>query len=137
VLTSLFLAATASVQRHILVFNTSWLHGPRKRWIFHYILLIFCMLYPSLFYTILIIFHSCEMVFDENLLFCPYPCYSNDYVLFYVDWVFNVIFPVIVIVVANIALICRAIYSLNKFRHSQSHIWKKRRKLTLQLLAFS
>jgi hypothetical protein len=50
---------------------------------------------------------------------------------------FNVIFPVVVIVIANIVLICRAIYSIEKFRRPQSRIWKKRRKLILQLLAFS
>jgi hypothetical protein len=49
----------------------------------------------------------------------------------------NVVFPVAVIVIANFALICRVIYFRDKFRHPQSRIWKKRRKLTLQLLAFS
>jgi hypothetical protein len=59
VLISLFLTATASIQRHILVFNARWLHGTRRRWILHYIPLIFCIFYPSLFYFILIFFYSC------------------------------------------------------------------------------
>ena len=44
---SLFLAATASVQRHILVFNAHSLRLRRKRWLLHYIPLIFSIVYPS------------------------------------------------------------------------------------------
>ncbi len=77
VLISLFLTATASIQRHILVFNARWLHGTRRRWILHYIPLIFCIFYPSLFYFILIFFYSCVTSFDDETLSCPFPCYSN------------------------------------------------------------
>lgn len=131
---SLFLTATASVQRHILVFNGRWLQGPRQRWILHYMPLGFCILYPTVFYLSVIVFYSCPAI-DE--IYCSFPCYSNDFVLFYFDWIFNVIFPVFLIITANVLLIFRAIYSMDKFLHSQTCTWKKRRKLILQLLAFS
>jgi hypothetical protein len=134
---SLILTATASVQRHILIFNSHCLRVRRKRWLFHFIPLIYCVLYPPLFYIIVVFFYPCVTIFDESSQSCPYTCYNNDYLLCYFDWIFHTICPVVVIVVANTTLICRVIYSMDKFRRRQSHTWKRRRKLTLQLVAFS
>jgi uncharacterized membrane protein len=81
--------------------------------------------------------YSCETSFEGAIQVCPDPCYSNDFVLFYFDWLFNTIFPVVIIVVANITLIYRVIRSMRRIRRRRSRMWKKQRKLTLQLLAFS
>ena len=135
--TSLFLTATASIQRYILVFHASWLQGSRKRWILHYIPLSFCIIYLPLFYSVMIFFYPCVTLSDQEYLVCPFPCYGNNIVLLYIDWIIHVISPVVVIVLANLFLLCRVIYAFNKFRRPQTRIWRKRRKLILQFFGFS
>jgi hypothetical protein len=54
---SLFLTATASVERHILIFRSAWLNIYHGRWILHYIPLIFCVVYPPIYYLILMYLH--------------------------------------------------------------------------------
>lgn len=134
---SLLLTATASVQRHILVYHSSWLRIRGIRWLLHYLPLIFCVSYPAIFYLIVICFYPCTDRVDPARLSCPLPCYSASVTLFYVDWILHVICPMVVILLANLALICRVVHALEKFRHPQTRIWRKRRKLILQLLAFS
>ncbi len=136
-LISLFLTATASVQRHILVFNSYWLRIHRKRWLLHFLPLIFCIVYPSIFYFISVFFYPCVTIFDENSLSCPFPCYTDRLIMSYIDWILHTMIPIMIIVVANIALVCRVIYSMRKIRHRRLRTWRKKKKLTLQLLAFS
>ena len=131
---SLFLTAIASIQRHILVFNSRWLRQSRLRRILHYFPLAFCLIYPMTFYIFAIVLYPCRPT-EET--YCSFPCYSDDFILFYIDWIINVILPIFIIVIANIFLICRAIYSMEKFSHHQTQTWRKRRKLILQLFAFS
>jgi hypothetical protein len=138
VVMSLFLTATASIQRHILVFNAHWLRIRRKRWLLHYIPLIVCVVYPPFFYFIVVFFYPCITSFDDDSLSCPFPCYSEDYAIYYaIDWIPNTILPVVVIAIANITLIYRVIYSMRKRRQRRCRTWQKQKKLTLQLLAFS
>lgn len=134
---SLFLTATASIQRHILVFHSYALRIRRKRWFLHFIPLIVCVMYPSLFYFISICFYPCKTSFDNTDLSCPFPCYTDVGIISYADWIFHTICPLTIIVIANIMLICRVIYSMKKIRQKRSRTWKKQKKLTLQLLAFS
>ena len=76
--TSLILTATASVQRHILIFNIHWLRIRRTRWLFHFIPLIISTLYPASLYIGLIYFYPCQTVNDEESLTCPDACYSSN-----------------------------------------------------------
>jgi hypothetical protein len=134
---SLILTATASVQRHILIFNSHCLRVRRKRWLFHFIPLIYCVIYPPFFYMICVFFYPCITTFDESNHFCSTPCYASTSVLYYFDWMFNTISPLVIIVAANITLVWRVICSMRKIRQRQSRTWQKQKKLTLQLLAFS
>ena len=135
--TSLYLTATASIQRHILVFNSYLLRINRKRWLYHYIPLIFSIIYPSIFYFITIIFYPCITLFNSDEISCPFPCYANEIIISYIDWLLHTILPLLIIVIANITLIYRVIYSMKKIRQRQKRTWLKQKKLTLQLLAFS
>ena len=137
VVISLLLTAIASIQRHILVFHTRWLHSRHLRYFLHYFPLIFCFLYPSLFYFILLFLYPCEHIIDHHRWNCPYPCYSTQHLLFYIDWLVNTICPVLIIVIANVTLITRVMYSMRRFRRCRSRTWRRRRRLTSQLLAFS
>jgi hypothetical protein len=134
---SLFLTATASIQRHILIFNSQWLHVSKKRWLLHYIPLIISVVYPPLFYAIFMFLYPCTVYFDQSEGWCAYPCYIDNTVLFNIDWIFNTIFPVFIIVLANITLIIRVFRSMKRIRQQQTGAWKRQKILTLQLLAVS
>jgi hypothetical protein len=137
IIESIFLAATASIQRHILIFHAQWFHSQRTRWLLHFIPIILCIIYPLLFYLIVIVFFSCKHSDDNDSRRCPQPCYTDNNVLFYFDWIFNTAFPLLTIVLANVTLIIRVIRSMRKIRRRQSLTWKRQRKLTIQLLTLS
>ena len=136
-ITSLFLTATASIQRHVLVFHSPWLHGRQRRLLLHYIPLIISVVYPPLFYVVFIFLYPCKVDFDVTTGWCAYPCYIDDPVLYNIDWLLNTILPVSLIVLANLALIIRVGHSMKRIRQQQTRVWQRQKKLTLQLLAFS
>jgi hypothetical protein len=135
--TSLLLTATASIQRHILIFKSPWLKVRKKRWILHYIPLTISVVYPPLFYIVFIFLYPCIVYSDLSNGYCAYPCYIDDTVLFNIDWICNTISPVFIIVFTNVALIIRVFRSMKRIRQQQTDTWKRQKRLTLQLLAFS
>ena len=134
---SLTITATASVQRHILIFHSHLLQIRRKRWIVHYLPLIISTIYPPLFYIIFMFLYPCTVYYDPDSIWCSYPCYLDDTLMYNIDWFINTILPVFIIVIANITLIIRVVSSMKRIRQQQRATWKQMRKLTLQLLSFS
>ncbi|UJR07431.1 hypothetical protein I4U23_011717 [Adineta vaga] len=134
---SLYLAAIASLQRHILVFNSHWFRLRRLRWILHFIPLMFGVLYPALFYLICMYFYPCENFYDETSRHCMYPCYIDNTLLYNIDWVVHTAVPVLILGLANMTLVIRVIRSMKNARQQQRHTWKKQRKLTINLLVIS
>lgn len=140
VVSSILLAATASVQRHVLIFNFQFFHRKSLRIVFHYCPLIICILYPPIFYFVLIYLYSCEYSIvddDDDDQYCIYPCYLDNTILFNIDWLVNTLIPVFVIVLANLVLIIRVVRSLRKFRRRKVLILKRQRKLMIELLLIS
>ena len=134
---SLFLTATASVQRHIIIFHSQWLNVGKRRLLLHYIPLMVSMAYPPSFYLVVTYLYQCEVYFDESNGWCAYPCFIDNAVLFKLDWLGNNILPVVVIVLTNLALFVRVIRSMRRIRLQRSYVWKRQKRLTLQLFAFS
>lgn len=134
---SLFLTATASVQRHILIFHSHWFSVGKRRLFLHYVPLMASMAYPPAFYFIFIFLYRCEVYFNESDGWCAYPCFIDNTVLFGLDWLLNNILPVFVIVLANVVLLIRVICSMRRIRRQRSYVWKRQKRLTLQLFAFS
>lgn len=132
-----YLAATVSLQRHIMIFNAHWLRQRRKLWLLHYLPLIVSMVYPPVFYTIFMYLYPCTTIIDELSLFCSVPCYTFTFVINQIDWIANTIVPVLTIVAANLALAVRVMYSLRKFHRQRSRTRNRQKKLALQLFAFS
>ncbi|CAF0923981.1 unnamed protein product [Adineta steineri] len=62
----------ASIERHILVFSSH-----RHRFDAHTIPLIFCLIYPILFYTYTIFFYPCEQIFEYQQVLCGSPCFKR------------------------------------------------------------
>ena len=136
--TSALLMATLSIQRHILVFHERLLRTPWTCALLHYLPLLFCLIYPFTLYTVLILFYPCDGAqWDYSSNVCGFAnchlVYNKMLATF--DWAAHNGFPTVVIIVANIALIFRVVKQ--KSRRQQRMVWKKQRRLTLQLLSVS
>ncbi|CAF1400341.1 unnamed protein product [Adineta steineri] len=137
-LISELLMAVISIQRHIFVFQPRLLNIRLKRYVMYYFPLLFCLIYPPIFYLIIIVFYPCDgtqWVFSSNL--CGYAnCYLlYNKILSSFAWVINNGLPSIIIFLANVVLVFRVI---QQKRHRQQLIsWKKQRRMALQLLAIS
>ena len=134
---SLLLTATASLQRHILIFHSHWLLVRNRRLLLHYLPLWICMVYPPIFYIGFMFLYSCEVYFNPNDGWCAYPCYMDSLLLYNVDWLSNIVSPVFFIVLANGSLLVRVVRSMRRVRQGYHRIWKRQRRLTLQLFALS
>ncbi|UJR32228.1 hypothetical protein I4U23_019693 [Adineta vaga] len=135
--TSLFLVATASVQRYVFLFKTYLLRIRRTRWILHYIPLIISIVYPSLFYFIMIVFYPCEYSYSGQSLYCSAPCYFTNSILLNIDSVLHSVLPLVVTVSAHVILVCWMIRSMWRLNGRQLLLWKRQKKLIYQIFAFS
>lgn len=132
------LMATISIQRHILVFHENLL---RNRWtcaLLHYLPLLICLGYPVIFYLIVIVFYPCDGTqWDYSSNVCGYANCHLVYnrVLGTFDWAAHNGLPTLVIIVANAALILRVVNQ--KRRCQQRIVWRKQRRITVQLLSIS
>jgi hypothetical protein len=131
------LVATASVQRHIVIFRSQWLQIGKSRWMLHYMPLICSVCYPPLYYIVLMFLYPCTVYFDITEGWCAYPCYLDSTVMYNIDWALTTILPVFIIVLGNVALLIRVIVSMKRIRQQQRGSWKRQKKLTLQLFSFS
>lgn len=137
IISSTFLTMIISLQRHMLIFNVGYFNRTFCRYFLHYIPLIFCLLYPTILYLILLYFYPCENSAEEYLIYCAYPCYSSNRILFHIDWLVNTLVPIGGIIISNAILIFRVIHSLRKLRRKRPLILKRQRKLTMELLVIS
>ncbi|CAF3316324.1 unnamed protein product [Rotaria sp. Silwood2] len=129
----LFLMTWISIERHVLVFHPHTIfQNPWKKWIFHFVPIIICLLYTPIFYFVLVVISpSCTTVWDFNSISCGPPCYFTANFLGQFDFIFNVAIPIIIIMLANVALVIRVIYQ-KMSRHQIIH-WQRHRKMVLQL----
>lgn len=133
---SLLITATASVQRFVLIFKHNIFRTRRNRYLLHYFPLLFSVLYPQVFYAIVIFFNQCEYQ-EDNGFYCQSPCYSLNLVLINIDWTVHSIVPLLVIIISHAILFTWILVFVRTMTRQQQEIWKKQKKSTLQLLAFS
>ena len=133
---SLVLVAGATVQRHILIFNSQWLVNRRKRFLIHYLPIFTIAMYDIVFHTFTILFPPCKNTFDYSLPLCGHPmCLYRSEFLSMWDIIFNEIVPTLIIVTFGIALLIRVI---RQKRRALQHVeWRKHRKMTIQILSIS
>jgi hypothetical protein len=132
------LMAIISVQRHILIFQPHILQVLYKRCLLYYLPLAIGILFPTIFYIIIIVFYPCDGTqWDFTSNGCGYAeCYFlYNKVLSTVDWLINNGLPLVIIILANVTLVIRVINQ--KRRRQQTIPWRKQRRLTLQLLLIS
>mgnify|MGYP001101001596 FL=1 len=130
------LMAWASIERHILVFNSIWVHTNRGRFFVHYFPLIFILLYIGIYYIYVLFFFPCENEYDYTLPICnASPCYQDNQFLGMWDFIVNNIAPSLLIALASWGLVLRVIRQ--KRRLNQQTQWRRQRKMTIQLASLS
>ncbi|CAF1339588.1 unnamed protein product [Adineta steineri] len=133
-----FLMAIISIQRHILVFNNNILQIRIKRYLWHHLPLLLGVAYPTLLYLGLVVIYPCDGTqWDYTSVLCGLSnCYlENSSLLATLDWALDNGMPILIIVVANAALVIRVI--CYKRRAQQATPWQKQRRMTIQLLIIS
>ncbi|UJR17630.1 hypothetical protein I4U23_004526 [Adineta vaga] len=130
------LLAWASFERHILVFHQQLVNTHLKKIIFHYIPLYFLLIYMSAFYIIVMFFYPCTNDWNYTSDVCgDYGCYHDNDFLSYWELYLHGTVPVILIAFFNITLLLRVI--CHKRTVHQPIVWKKYRKMAIQLLSIS
>ncbi|CAF1198214.1 unnamed protein product [Rotaria sp. Silwood1] len=73
----LFLMTWISIERHVIIFQPNTiLQKPWKKWMFHFIPLILCLIYtPTLYFVLIVISPYCNTLWDFNYISCGSPCY--------------------------------------------------------------
>jgi hypothetical protein len=132
------LMATISIQRHILIFQGNTFNVRLYRYLFHHIPLLLCIIYPIILYLIIVVFYPCDGTqwdFSSNVcgLANCYLVYNKVLATF--DWAADNGSPMVIIILANLALVVRVIRQ--KLRRQGVISWRKQRRMTLQLLSIS
>lgn len=126
----LMLTGHTAIERYLLVFHRLFFH---HHLIFlHYIPIIFYCIYPMILYIYLIIFFPCINQFDFTMVTCGGPCYFYEITISTFDQFINLVLPVSISTCASSFLLYRVIRQ--KQRMQQHQMWKKNRRLVLQLL---
>lgn len=137
--TTSILVAWLSFERHILIFHDKLISTRKKQWIFHYIPMIFLLLYPILFHILVLIIPSCNETFSYNYNqdWCNFsPCYYNNKFLSLYDLIIHSILPCLLIVLFSLILFIRIIWKRN-IRLNRIIQWKKYHQMIKQLLSIS
>ncbi|CAF3554821.1 unnamed protein product [Rotaria socialis] len=130
-----FLMEWISIERHLLIFHSGFLRnlGAKKRRLLRIAPLALCMIWPPVYYCIVVIFSPmCENTRYFDSLLCGLPCYlRTSWGTF--DLFFNVTFPVLIISIFNLALVVRVIHQSSMVVGRVQNNWRKQKKLALQL----
>lgn len=133
----LFLMAWISLERHLLIFHSHTILQVRwKKWAFHFIPIILCLMWPLLIFFVLVVINPfCIDEWDFSSFECGIPCYFTINILVQFDFIFDLVFPIIIIMFANLTLVIRVIHQ--KMSQQQGINWRRHRKMVLQLWIIS
>ncbi|CAF3366106.1 unnamed protein product [Rotaria socialis] len=129
----LFLMAWVLVERYVLIFHPHAMIQSRwKKWIFHFTPIILSLIWaPTLYLVLVVISPYCTNEWDFGSVNCGIPCYFTVNFLGQFDFIFNIAFPVMIITLANLALIIRLTYQ--KMSRHQIKNWRRHCKVVFQL----
>jgi hypothetical protein len=131
----LLLFAWASIERHILIFHDRWVSTKRKRIFVHYLPVVIISMYWFLFYAYVYFYPSCENTFDSTQMICVTVCLFSSFSFHAFDLLFNNVLPTLTIVIFSVTLLLRVLRQKQRMR--QPILWRKHRKMTVQLLSIS
>ena len=131
----LLLFAWASIERHILIFYDKWVSTRRRRFLFHYLPLAIIPAYWFIFYGIVFLYPSCENSLDLTASVCFSPCILENSLVHAFETLLNNLMPNLLIIVFSLTLLLRIIWQKHRVR--QPMLWRKHRKMTIQLLSIA
>lgn len=126
----LMLTAHTASERYLLVFHNAFFR--QHLLILHCLPIIFCCIYPPLLYMYFIVIYPCTNQFDYTMVTCGGPCYYYEPIVSTFDQFVNLILPVAVSSLVSLIVLIRVIRKKQHMR--QQRIWKKNRRLVIQLL---
>ena len=136
---SALLMAWISIERHLLIFHRQLLGGAGswRKCLLQVAPWIICLLWDLLFYTVTVLISPmCTNTWSFNAILCGQPCYVTTN-WGSVDIFINAVFPIVVIIIADLALVIRVIDQRKAVTGRASVDWRRHRKMVLQLAAIS
>ncbi|UJR12000.1 hypothetical protein I4U23_016178 [Adineta vaga] len=126
----------ASLERLFFIFNANIFNTLRRRIIGHYLPIVFCTVYPLVYYTYFLLFYPCESYYDMSTLDCVAACFlwTNSFMALY-ELLVNGFAPVCFVPIFSILLLIRVL--IKKQQMGRQVTWRKNRKMTIQLLGIS
>ena len=127
----LMLICYGSIERYLLVFHNQFIS--RHLILLHYLPILFCIVYPFIFYGGFIFFYPCVNQYDYTKITCQGPCYLFERTPGSIDLLINLTIPLSICVLVNFFLLFRVLNQ--KHRMKQQQKWKKNRHLVIQLMS--
>lgn len=111
---SIYLMAWTSIERYIFIYHEQII----KRHIFllHYLPIIILTLYCPSLYIGIVLFYTCQPMYDVRLYICGGPCYSYERVISLLDWVGNGISMEMLTLIVNVILIIRHLFHQHQMK---------------------
>jgi hypothetical protein len=133
---NLFLMAFASIERNWLIFQPKLVKSKGGRFLFHYCPLVFCVIYPPMFYASAMFIHQCVSYYDYTQLLCKWPCYFDNQNWSNIDLFFNNYTPLFTIPIFCSTIYIRMIIKRRSMKQ-QRFKWRRDKKLVLQIWILS
>ncbi len=129
----LFLMAFGSIERYFLVFHERFVR--QWRFILHYPPIVFCFIYPLMFYNMIINLYPCKNRYLYDSYVCGGACYQFQLIAGAIDYIINAVIPTILITLSSMVLLFRVIYQ--KRAMTVANTWRKIRLMCVQLISIS
>ena len=133
----MLLMAWASIERHILVFSIQKLRSKKQKFFLHYFPILFCIIYPLIFYIYMILSYPCQQSFDYKLILCGTPCFKQiSFVLNSYDTMIHSFIPTVITIISSLTLLIRVVRHKRRIQ-GQLFSWRKQYRMSVQLLTIA
>lgn len=133
----MLLMAWASIERHTLVFSIHNLRSKTQLILRHYFPIIFCLIYPFLFYIYTILFYPCKQIIDLKLILCGSPCFKQSSFMFNIyDMLIHSVLPTLITISSSLTLLIRVVRRKRRLQ-GQMFSWRKQYRMSIQLLTIA
>ena len=133
----MLLMAWASIERHILVFSIQKLRSKKQKFFLHYFPILFCIIYPLIFYIYMILSYPCQQSFDYKLILCGTPCFKQiSFVLNSYDTMIHSFTPTVITIISSLTLLIRVVRHKRRIQ-GQLFSWRKQYRMSIQLLTIA
>ncbi|CAF3393183.1 unnamed protein product [Rotaria socialis] len=128
--------AIFTLERYMLVFYSNLLRSPKQKLIFHYVPLITITVYLFVFYLLASFVIICLSTLNYNKHLCGTQCLDQQNVLSTFNWLFNILFPVSVVIVGSFLLLIHVLWKRREMQRNLGN-WSKNWKMIVQLLGIA